>query len=60
MLFLENIIEISPCYDLLNTTIEFIDTSEELALTLQGKRNNLTKQMLIEYFGRERLSFSSR
>jgi serine/threonine-protein kinase HipA len=46
-------IEISPCYDLLNTTIEINNASEELALTLKGRRKNLTKQMLIEYFGGE-------
>jgi serine/threonine-protein kinase HipA len=44
-------IDISPCYDLLNTTIELKSASEEIALTLKGKKKNLTKQMLIKYFG---------
>ena len=55
-----SIIEISPCYDLLNTTIELKDASEEIALTLKGKRNNLTKQMLIEYFGGERCDLNDK
>lgn len=46
-------IEISPSYDLLNTTIELKNASEEIALTLKGKKRNLTKQMLIKYFGGE-------
>ncbi len=46
-------IEISPCYDLLNTTIELKNASEEIALTLKGKKRNLTKQILINYFGGE-------
>ncbi|MFO7933730.1 MAG: HipA domain-containing protein [Bacteroidales bacterium] len=46
-----NKVEISPCYDLLNTTIELKNAPEEIALTLRGKKNHLTKQMLIEYFG---------
>ena len=46
-------IEISPCYDLLNTTIELKNASEEIALTLKGKKRNLTKQILIKYFGGE-------
>jgi serine/threonine-protein kinase HipA len=46
-------IEISPCYDLINTTIELKNASEEIALTLKGKKKNLTKQILIKYYGGE-------
>lgn len=53
-------IELSPCYDLLNTTIELNDPSEEIALTLNGKRKNLTKQMLINYFGEERCGINQK
>lgn len=53
-------IELSPCYDLLNTTIELNDPSEEIALTLNGKRKNLTKQMLINYFGGERCEINQK
>ena len=53
-------IEISPCYDLLNTTIELENASEEIALTLKGKRKNLTKQILIDYFGGERCELNDK
>jgi serine/threonine-protein kinase HipA len=46
-------IELSPCYDLVNTTIELKEPDEEIALTLQGKKKNLTKNILVDYFGRE-------
>lgn len=55
-----NKIEISPCYDLVNTTIEIKDVSEEIALTLKGKNKKLTKQMLIKYFGGERCELTDK
>lgn len=53
-------IEISPCYDLLNTTIEVKNASEEIALSLKGKKNKLTREMLINYFGGERCELNDR
>ena len=53
-------IEISPCYDLLNTTIEIKNASEEIALSLRGKKKNLTKSMLINYFGGERCDLNDK
>ena len=53
-------IEISPCYDLLNTTIEIKNASEEIALSLKGKKKNLTKSMLINYFGGERCDLNDK
>jgi len=47
-------IDLSPCYDLINTTIEYKKPEEEIALTLKGKKKNLTKNILINYFGKER------
>jgi len=55
-----NKIELSPCYDLLNTTIELNNPSEEIALTLKGKKKNLTKQVLITYFGGERCELNDK
>ncbi len=46
-------IELSPCYDLVNTTIEYKKPTEEIALTLRGKKKNLTGNLLIKYFGKE-------
>jgi serine/threonine-protein kinase HipA len=53
-------IEISPCYDLLNSTIELKNPSEEIALTLKGKKKNLTKQMLTDYFGGEKCEINDK
>ena len=53
-------IEISPCYDLLNTTIEIKNAPEEIALSLKGKKKNLTKSMLINYFGGERCDLNDK
>lgn len=53
-------VELSPAYDLLNTTIVLNKPSEELALTLAGKKNNLTKTLLLEYFPLEYLRLSKK
>ncbi|HXF90699.1 MAG TPA: HipA domain-containing protein [Candidatus Nitrosotenuis sp.] len=46
-------IELSPAYDLLNTTIIFPHGHEEIALPIRGKKNKLTKADLLTYFGAE-------
>ncbi|MDI6803953.1 MAG: HipA domain-containing protein [Bacteroidota bacterium] len=51
-------IELSPAYDLLNTTIALRNVTEEIALPLGGKKRNLTRKLLIEYFGYERLKLN--
>lgn len=49
-------ISLSPCYDLLNTTLALGKAvKEELALPLQGKKNKLRAEDLVDYFGRGRL-----
>jgi serine/threonine-protein kinase HipA len=50
----ENLSEFSPAYDLVNSSI-VMNTSEELALPLRGKKSRLTRLDFIEYFGKERL-----
>ncbi len=47
-------VRFSPCYDLVNTTIEYKKPEEEIALTLRGRKNKLTRHILIDYFGMER------
>lgn len=49
----EGLIALSPCYDLLNSTIVLKKPAEEIALTLEGKKKKLSDDMLIDYFGRE-------
>lgn len=45
---------LSPCYDLVNTTIELKQQDEEIALPLKGKKKRLTRNLLVDYFGMER------
>ena len=52
-------VEISPSYDLLNTTIAMPNPQEEFALTLAGRKSKITKDNLIDYFGSERLGLTS-
>jgi serine/threonine-protein kinase HipA len=51
--------ELSPCYDLLNTTISG-KTTEEIALPLKGKKKNINVKDLIEYYGKNRLNLNER
>lgn len=48
------ITRLSPCYDLINTTIEYTRPEEEVALPLMGRKKKLTRQILVDYFGMER------
>jgi len=50
-------VELSPAYDLLNTTI-ILNTREELALPLGGKKNKLKKDDFLVYFAKERLDLT--
>ena len=52
-------VELSPAYDLLNTTIALPNVTEEIALPVAGKKKKLTPQLLIEYFGKERLTLTA-
>ena len=54
----DNKVELSPAYDLLNTTIVVPRTQEEIALPIAGKKRNLTEKVLIDYFGKERLKLN--
>ena len=47
-------VELSPAYDLLNTTILF-DAKEEVALPINGKKSKLTRNDFVDYFGEARL-----
>ncbi len=55
-----NKIELSPAYDIINTTIALKNPVEELALPLAGKKNNLSRKIFLEYFGVERLSLTQK
>ncbi len=51
---------ISPCYDLVNSTIEYQKQDEEIALPLKGKKKKLTRNLLINYFGKERCELTDK
>ncbi len=55
----KNRVEFSPAYDLLNTTL-VTTGKEEIALPLRGKKSNLKREDLINYFGLERLELSEK
>lgn len=60
LIHLEGKIELSPAYDLLNTTIVLANPTEEMALPLQGKKSNFSYDMFFDYFGMERLGLNEK
>jgi serine/threonine-protein kinase HipA len=53
--------ELSPCYDLLNSTLALGNgASEESALPLSGKKKNFTKNDFFRYLGRKRLELTDK
>ncbi|KAF0134443.1 MAG: hypothetical protein FD145_668 [Candidatus Saganbacteria bacterium] len=58
LISVEGKIQLSPAYDLINTTIAIKGASEEIALTLAGKKKNIGKKDLFEYFARQRLELN--
>ncbi len=53
-------VDLSPDYDLLNSTIVLKNPREELALPIRGKRSGLTHKDLFSYFATERLQINER
>lgn len=49
------IVALSPAYDLLNSTLVLPGATEELALSLRGKKSRLKREDLVDYYGAERL-----
>ena len=52
------IIELSPAYDFLNTSIVLGKNLEESALNLKGKKKNLNQEILVDYLGKKRLNLN--
>lgn len=55
----DNKVELSPAYDLLNTTI-VSQSQEEIALPIAGLKKNLNEKILIDYFAKERLGLNDK
>jgi serine/threonine-protein kinase HipA len=56
----DNKVELSPAYDFLNTTIVLANPQEESALPVAGKKSNLKRETLIDYFAIERLKLTQK
>lgn len=56
----DNKVELSPVYDLVNTTIALPKVDEEIALPIMGKKKKLTGKILIEYYGKENLKLNDK
>ncbi|HLB52323.1 MAG TPA: HipA domain-containing protein [Chlamydiales bacterium] len=54
----EEVTSLAPAYDLINSTI-VMNSKEEIALPLNGKKSNLKKSDFFDYFGNKRLGLSS-
>jgi serine/threonine-protein kinase HipA len=55
-----NQVMLSPAYDLLNTSIALVDPAEELALPLNGRKNNLRRKDFVDYFAKEKLQLNDK
>ncbi|HQO09908.1 MAG TPA: HipA domain-containing protein [Clostridiales bacterium] len=53
-------VELSPAYDLLNTTIATGKAVEEMALTLAGKKSKITGKLLFEYYAAEKMKLNEK
>lgn len=53
-------VELSPAYDLLNTTIATGKAVEELALPLAGKKSRITKKLLFDYYAADRMNLNKK
>ena len=60
MITRDNKIELSPAYDLLNTSIAVEKPEEEIALPLAGRKKKLTREVLVDYYGKERLGLNQK
>jgi len=56
----QDVVELSPAYDMVNTTLALEGASgEELALPLRGKKNHLSRSDVLEYFAVQRLELTA-
>jgi serine/threonine-protein kinase HipA len=56
----DNKVMLSPCYDLVNSTIEYKKPEEEIALPLKGKKKHLTRNIMVDYYGMEKCELTSK
>jgi serine/threonine-protein kinase HipA len=56
----DNQTRLSPCYDLVNSSIVLKEQAEEIALPFNGKKKHLTRNILVNYFGKERCELTEK
>jgi len=56
----DNKVTLTPFYDLINTTISLTNPVEEIALPIKDKKNNLNRNIFIEYWGKEKLQLNNK
>jgi serine/threonine-protein kinase HipA len=56
----QNRVTLAPAYDFINSTLALGSAREEIALPLHGKKRNLKKKDLIDYFATEQLSLPTK
>ena len=56
----EGKVELTPAYDILNTSIVLSEPKEEIALPIKGKKRKLDVESLVDYFGRTRLGLNQK
>lgn len=54
------ITQLAPAYDFVNTTLALGRAVEQIALPLNGKKNNLTPKDIIDYYGMEKLGLNEK
>ncbi len=54
----DNKVELTPAYDLLNTSLIITKSTEETALPIRGKKSRLTRSDFLDYYGMARLNLS--
>jgi len=52
----QNKITLAPAYDFINSTLALGSAKEEIALPIRGKKRNLQKKDLVDYFAMEKLA----
>ena len=60
LITINSVVMLSPAYNLINSTIIDSSNLEEIALLLNGKKRDLTKEDLTTYYGLEKLHLTSK
>jgi len=58
LITVDSVVKLSPCYDLVNSKI-VSGSEEEMALPLDGKKRNITRTNLVDYYGNQRLGLNN-